>query len=123
MHIISDLTDLVDYESSKFYTYYNYTHNLGYVAVNSKQDFKVKKEKIKKDNPEKNITIWAETIKFTKYFDTYIDLFAIGSFDSKYYISEQLKKAILDEKITGCDVRPANNLRWTWLIPSLKQEA
>jgi len=110
MHIICDLTDLVDYSNSVFFIYVNYAHNLGHVPVASKIEYLQKKDKVKKDNPDKAVTIWAEKIKMTPEFDTKFDLFEIGAFDSNYYISLSLKEAIEGEKISGCSIRPAKNI-------------
>jgi hypothetical protein len=110
MHIISDLTDFVDYPNSTFFIYYNYSHNLGYVTIDSKKDFKQQKDKVKKDNPDKTITVWAEKIKLKADFDISLDLFEIGSFNANYYISERLKTTISAASITGCDISIATNI-------------
>lgn len=110
IHIICDLTDLVDYKNSKFFIYYNYCHNLGYININSKEDFLQKKDKIKKDNIGKTITIWAEKIHFTDKFKHQIDLFEITQFDANYYISERLKTAIIHNSISGTQIIPAENI-------------
>lgn len=109
-HIISDFSDKVDYPSSKFFVYYNYSTNLGNVEVRSKKDLIEKREKIKKDNPEKTITIWAEHIKMNEQFISKLDLFEVGTFDANCYISEELKNAIVTQKITGCSMEEATNL-------------
>jgi hypothetical protein len=110
LHIISNLTRFVDYRKSTFFAYYNYRHNLGYISIKSKEDLAIKKAKIKKDNPEKTITIWAETICLNEHFDKSLDLFTVGGFDSNYYISERMKAVIESEKITGCNIHSAVNL-------------
>src|ERR1700722_5929789 len=104
LHIISNLTSFVDYPKSTFFVYHNYTHNLGYVNIKSKDDFDIKKAQIKKDNPDKTITIWAETIFLNDRFNHSLDLFAIGSFDRNYYVSDRVKTAIENGKITGCNI-------------------
>ena len=110
MHIICDLTNAVDYKNSKFFIYYNYAHNLGYVDVSSKTELAEKEKKLKVDNIGKTITIWAEKLSLTKNFDTNIDLFKIGQFDSNYYISERLQKAIINANITGADILLTENI-------------
>ena len=110
MHIICNLTDVVDYRTSKFFTYYNYAHNLGYIDISSRSDFEQKKIKIKKDNPGKIITIWAEKIALNNMFNKSLDLFQTGEFDSNYYISEKLNEAIIEAKITGINVQLTNKL-------------
>jgi hypothetical protein len=110
IHIISNLAEFVDYPKSTFFIYYNYSHNLGYIPIASKEDFKHQKDKIKKDNPDKTITVWADKIKLKEDFDISLDLFEIGLFNANYYISERLKTAISAANITGCDISTANNI-------------
>jgi len=110
MHIVSNLTDFVDYPASIFFTYFNYTHNLGYTTVSSKEDYLFQKNELKKNNPGKSITIWAEKIKLNERFDKSLDFFEINSFDSHIYISEQVKAAIISKNLSGCNIKPASNL-------------
>lgn len=110
MHIICDLTNAVDYKNSKFFIYHNYAHNLGYIDISSKAELEEKQKKLKADNPGKTITIWVEKIIFNNAFNEKIDLFKIGQFDSNYYISEQLKKAIIGASITGVNMQKAENI-------------
>jgi hypothetical protein len=109
-HIVCNLTDQVDYSSSKFFTYYNYAHNLGYVDIRSKEDLTKHRENIKKDNPGKTITIWAEKIKMNEQFDKTLDLFEIGMFDANFYISKRLKDMIMELGVTGLSISPADNI-------------
>jgi hypothetical protein len=109
-HVASDFTDVVNYEASDFFIYYNYAHKMGNIAITSKDDFIIKKKKIKTDNPEKTITIWAEKIVFSNLFDTTIDLFQISMFDSNTYISPGLTKAIVDSNLTGVEITQTTNL-------------
>ena len=46
----------------------------------------------------------------TDQFDKKIDLFEIGSFDSNFYISEQLLNELNDKNITGFSAMPAINI-------------
>lgn len=110
MHIICDLTDFVDYGKSTFFIYYNYRHNIGTIAINSKKDYFDAKEKVMHANPGKTVTVWADTIHLTTGFDAKLDLFKIGTFNSDYYISDRLRKKIIQENISGCDISPARNL-------------
>jgi hypothetical protein len=109
-HIISNLTDQVDYSHSKFFIYYNYAHNLGYVDIHSKKYLIKKREKIKKDNQDKTVTIWAEQIKMNSISDHKLDLFEIGMFDANCYISETLRNVIINQMVTGCFTQQATNL-------------
>jgi hypothetical protein len=110
MHIICNLTDFVDYPKSTFFVYHNFSKNIGYVDVTSKNELIQKRLKLKSDNPGKTVTIWAEKIKLSALFNKAFDLFEIGTFDANCYISEALQQAITKEKITGCSITPASNL-------------
>ena len=57
LHIPCNLMDLIDYPNSSFFVSYNYSHNLGYIDISSKEDALKQVEKIKKDNPNKNVSI------------------------------------------------------------------
>ena len=110
MHVICNLTEYVDYQKSTFFVYHNFSKNLGYVDVVSKEEFIQKRLKLKSDNPGKTVTIWAEKITLNTLPNKAFDLFEIGTFDANCYISEALQQAITNEKITGCSIMPANNL-------------
>ena len=110
MHIIFDLTNSVDYINSKFFIYYNYAHNLGYVDITSKTELEQKEKKLKIDNPEKTIAIWAETLSLNQSLNKAFDLFKIGQFDSNYYVSKHLRENIVKNNITGIDMRSAENI-------------
>ena len=110
LHIICDLTNNVDYSNSEFIAFYNYKHDLGTIKISTKEDFLQKKIELKNNNPGKTITIWAKKIAFKKVFNSNLDLFKIGMFDSNFYITGKLKEKIYSEKITGCSILPATNL-------------
>lgn len=110
MHIICNLSDLVDYKKSTFYIYYNYVHNLGFIDIHSKEEYFHKKAKIENDNPDKVVTVWADKIYLSNSFDRNLDLFEIGTFNANYFISTPLKHALLEEKIAGCSIASAENL-------------
>jgi hypothetical protein len=101
MHIIGSIISYVDYKKSVFFAYHNYSHNLGYISIDSFEDFVLKKEKIKRDNPTKTVTIWAEKIYLNKNFDSALDFFQIGTFNSQYFISDRLKLKLQENNITG----------------------
>lgn len=109
LHIICDLTDNVDYQKSTFFVYHNFSKNIGYIDIASKDEIIQKRAKLKSDNPGKTVTIWAEKIFLNTPFKK-LDLFEIGMFDANCYISERLQQSIIKEKITGCTLTPANNL-------------
>lgn len=110
LHIICNLTDKVEYPKSTFFVYYNFSKNMGYVDVASKDDLLQKRQKLKADNPGKTVTIWAEKITLKHSSNKNLDLFEIGTFDANYYISEPLQQALIKAKITGYSITPASNL-------------
>jgi len=110
MHIICNLSDLVDYKKSTFYIYYNYAHNLGFIDVNSKEEYLQKRKKVELDNPDKTVTVWANKIYLIDSFDKNMALFEIGTFNANYFISTPLKNAMVEHKITGCSISSADNL-------------
>ena len=100
-HAIGNMYSFVDYKKSKFFIYHNFSHNIGYINIDSFEDYIIKKEKIKKDNPTKTVTIWAEKIFLNEDFDKTLDFFEVGIFNSQYFISEKLKFHIEKNNITG----------------------
>ena len=110
IHFISNLTKFVDYDKSTFFIYETFIHDLGDIKISSESDLIEKRMKIKNDNPDKTITIWSKDLYLTDQFDKKIDLFEIGSFDSNFYISEQLLNELNDKNITGFSAMPAINI-------------
>lgn len=110
IHIISKLSDAVDYKNSVFFIYLNYSQHLEYIDIFSLEDLYLKRNKIKEKYAGKTVTIWAEKISLNKNFVTKLDLFDIGVFDSDYYVSEILKNAIEKNKITGTLLEPTNKI-------------
>lgn len=110
MHIICDMTDFVDYPNSKFFIYYNYFHDLGDIKINSKVDLFQKETELIANNEGKTVTIWSKRITLNSLFDKTLDLFEVGNFDSKYYVSERLKSAVEKEKLTGISIKYAENI-------------
>ncbi len=105
LHLISDLTDYVDYPKSSFFIYKDYTYNLGAINISSKEDFLFQKTKLKEQNKEHTITIWAERLFLNR--EIKYDLFEVGMFDSNHYITESLKVALEIEKVTGITISPS----------------
>jgi hypothetical protein len=110
MHIICNLTDYVDYPNSTFFVYHNFSKNLGYINIASKDELIQKEENLKELNPGKTVAIWAERIVLSASFNRKLDLFKISNFDSRYYISESLQQAVVEAKITGCSITEATHL-------------
>ena len=106
LHIVSDYTDFICYESSKFYTY-NFFDDVFLSKINpaSKEILISLKEKMKKDH---FFTIKAKKIALSpNFFELKLDLFKISEFDHDFYISERLKKALIESKITGYSISEA----------------
>ncbi|MXV13919.1 imm11 family protein [Hufsiella ginkgonis] len=110
MHIISDYTGFVDYPNSSFFIYKTFTHNIGYIKIDSKEDLLNKEERLKKDNPQHTLAIWAEKIKLLPEFDAALDFFQIGKFTSDTYVSKRLQTRLEKEQVSGYDLSPATNL-------------
>jgi hypothetical protein len=110
MHIICNLTENVDYQKSIFFVYYNFSKNMGYIDISSKNELIQKEQNLKMQNPGKLVVIWAEKISLNQSFDRTLDLFKIGTFDSNYYVSQSLQQVILKEKVSGCSLILATNL-------------
>ncbi|MFN8247688.1 MAG: hypothetical protein U0T68_01910 [Ferruginibacter sp.] len=110
MHIINDMFDVVNFNKSSFFVLQNFSQNLGGIKINSFNEYVIKKEKLKKDNPTKTVTIWAEKIVLNNKFSRDLDLFKIGSFSSQFFISEKLKENLIQENITGIKIKETNIL-------------
>jgi hypothetical protein len=110
LHIVSDLTDAVDYAESIFFIYKHYRTNEGYIKINSKEQYITTANKIKLENPGINITIWSEKICLSPQFDKKTDCFKIGLFDSFFYISQSLKNALVENNITGYELHQTDKV-------------
>lgn len=110
MHIISDMTDLVDYPRSTFFVYKHYLTNDGVIKVNSIEDYFEKRKQLQKENPGINITIWSEKLQLKPQFDKKLDLFTIDLFDTDFYISQSLKDDLTQNNITGFVSQIANKI-------------
>jgi hypothetical protein len=108
LHIISDLTEYVDYTKSKFFIYKNFAFDQGDIQILSKEDLIKKRLDIKKE--DSSLTIWSKQITFLPSFDKNLDMFIVSLFDAKTYISDALKNKIEQEKITGIKITVANNI-------------
>lgn len=100
----------IDFVNSTFTIILNYAHKVGNVEIQSFEDYLTKNNNIKKDNPGKTLSIWAEKICFNQNFEQNLDFFKIGVFDNNFYISERLKNTIEANKISGIEIKPAYNL-------------
>jgi hypothetical protein len=101
MHIIGNMYSFVDYKKSVFFIYHNFSHNIGYISIDSFEDYLMQKEKIETNNPTKTVTVWAEKIHLNNNFGSTLDFFKIGRFNSQYFISNRLKLKLQENNITG----------------------
>ena len=113
MHIICNLTTIIDYCRSTFIISQFYNNILGDIEINSVEDLINKRKKLETDNPDKIIKIEAKDIFFTNSFDKKLNLFEIGNFDNNYYINEQLFNALNEVGITGFSALKAENIHIT----------
>ena len=101
---IYNLSDQVDYSKTIFYSKDTF-NNVEKLDINSPEDVKEQWPKI---GYTKKIV--SENIYFKSGFKLNLDLFMIGVFDFNIYLSEGLKSTLINEKITGLDLRPVEYL-------------
>ncbi len=99
-HIIYDLTDVVDYERSKFFIK-KLHHDLGDVSVSSKSDFLKKREAIEQEYSGQNVTLWTKKVQFLSHAN--FDFFKIGMFDSRCFITDKTYYMFGCERVTGLE--------------------
>ncbi len=108
MHIISDYTDFVDYSKSSFIASGNFNSNPAPIILTSKKEYIEESEKLKEDFFVDKLpyrSIKSEKICFNAGFDQSLEGFKIGPFNINFYISENLKDALIKDSITGCDIK------------------
>lgn len=113
MHIISDLTDFVDYANSTFVISKISGLNAVPITLNDKRDYLTKSELFKRDFFENNgplLTIDAKKLKLNDQFDKSVGGFKVGWFDINFYINQVLRDEIIENHITGCDIKPTGNI-------------
>ncbi|WP_339870189.1 DUF1629 domain-containing protein [uncultured Algoriphagus sp.] len=101
---ICNLSDQVDYTKTKFYSKDAF-NNVEKLIINNHEDIVEIKPKI---GYTKKIV--SENIYFKSGFRLDYDLFMIGGFDFNIYISEDLKSALIKERISGIKLKPISNL-------------
>mgnify|MGYP006959899243 CR=1 FL=1 len=106
IHILCDLTDYVDYNKSEFVIAKNYTNTKNYIQIKSKKDFLIKKEELKQK--DLFLSIKANKIFFIENYFLAFDLFSVSLIDYDFYISQNLKNIINQEKITGVNLIESN---------------
>ena len=105
LQIASDLTDFVDYQKSEFYIKNIakvFSKDLGSIEVLSKEDYDSKRKDLKEK--DSNLTISAKRIIMNSNFDKTLDMFSLPRFNSETFISERLKHALEEAKLTGLGV-------------------
>jgi hypothetical protein len=116
MHIISDYysdyLDFVNYKQSVFITAGIANDNPQNIILTSKQDYLNKAKELQNDFSVKKNTyraIYAERICFNREFDKNLDFF-IAPFGIDYYISQNLKNALVENGITGYEIQTTNRI-------------
>ena len=104
LHVICDLTGIVDYSASTFFIYKDYSYDLGVIKVSSKEELLQKRSVIEEKNKGHNVTIWAKSLRLIEKVE--YDFFKIGIYDSNKYISQKLYDTFNQEKTTGITVKP-----------------
>ncbi len=107
LHMICDLTDIVDYRGSTFYVK-NFRSDLGGIKVSSREDLLLKREHLKEDLGDIGITICAKKIKLVHPVE--YDFFSVGFFDSNDYITPSLKETLEQEGATGITIKVSSVL-------------
>lgn len=113
MHIISNYIDFVDYKKTTFFTCGFNNIDPMPIPITSKEDFIKKAEELQDDSFIKKLpyrSIHSNHICFNGDFDRNLDLFEIGRFNINFYISEKLKNALTENGITGCNIKPTEDL-------------
>lgn len=99
LHLMSDLRKFIDYKHSEFFarvSNFTYNENLHFESTEDTIEFYNKIDKFH--------TLQARKLVFKPDCQLDFDLFYISNFDKNIYISERLKNAILDNKITGASI-------------------
>lgn len=110
MHIICNLSKEVNFPKTRFFVHLFYRTALGYAEVSSYEDYVNQQKDLVKNNPGKTIALSANDITIPASSLNGLDLFRIGTFNTNLFISEALQKAMINEKITGCEIKPAPGL-------------
>lgn len=108
LHIASCLRDKIDYQKSTFYI----GDMLGYKIkpLNEKIISYDQLVKIHESLPIAKELLFPETFFLSNQFPFNIDLFALWCFDYKFYISENFKQKLEENKITGVEIQPTGGL-------------
>ena len=116
MHIISDYfhdyLEFVDYCQSTFSIAKIDRSNAKPISLTSKQDYLNKAKELQDDfSIRKSILrrIYAEKICFNKDFANGLDCF-IAPFGIDYYISQDFKNVLIEDKITGCNIQATDRI-------------
>ena len=98
---------LIDFKKTSFRVTKNYSRRdiVEEISIDSIEDFNVKRTKLKSDFGQ-SFAIMAYNMVLLKKPE--FDIFNIGLINHDFYISEDLKQAIIDSKITGCDIHNHN---------------
>ncbi len=112
MHIISDYTNFVDFKKSSFITCGFSRTNPRPITLNSYEDYLTKSAELQHDTFIKKLpyrVINAIEVHLNSDFNTELDFFEIGKFDTNAYISQRLKEALITNRITGYALEQINS--------------
>jgi hypothetical protein len=112
VHMMADFTDCIDYPNSSFFIRRKFFTDTGdEIKIESLEDYFEKRKQLKLDNPETYVTINAKRICwYPAFFNKKLDFFEIGPFDANFYISQRLRDALVENKITGCNIQPTDRI-------------
>jgi hypothetical protein len=105
MHIVSDLSDYVDFQKTKFFVS-DYLKKIGDIDISTKDEYLEVIKKFMDDTKEgfKNVEA-SKVAMLTKFMDLHLDLFVISYFDNERNISQSLKDRLIKEKVTGIEIK------------------
>lgn len=99
-----DLTKQLDYTLSTFYRT-EYTFREEPIILKNYNQYEI----LKKSDKNASFGVEVDQIAFSENFNKSLDLFTFIPFTRRIYISENLKKALEERKITGFKIEEATN--------------
>lgn len=102
-----NLTKQIDYENSKFYET-NWTFKENEIVIKSFENYL----ELKVLDNEAKFGVEINEIFVKEYFDKTLDVFCFLPFHSHLFISEKLKKYLIQNKISGLEFMPAIEIKF-----------
>lgn len=103
--LVCDLSNIVDYQNSIFQVEDIGGRPLEEIFFQNREEYFEKKEQLKIQAKVDNTHYFLWAKKNVLQQDVDYDLFRIGgTFDNNIYIKENLKNALIENKITGCEI-------------------